>query len=169
MGRYIKGIVEESLGLGTLASLTLVGAQFDEAVTERTLISSLVAAYSMAEFTESTGDGPIIVGIAHSDYTDAEIEAWLESVASWSEADKVGQEIGNRLCRTIGTFPSAPQVGQPSAVAVLNDGKPIKTKLNWILDTGQTLRLWAYNTGSSPLAGTAPVIKCVGHANLWPK
>ncbi len=165
-GRYIKGNVDENLALDTLAGRTLIGAAFDEVVVERTLISSLVATYSLADFTNAAGDGPITVGIAHNDYSDAEIEEVIESVTSWDEGDLVGKEVANRKVRKIGTFQSD-EVGV-LGIDVLNDGMPIKSKLNWILTTGDTLRLWAYNEGTSALA-TGSTIKCQGHANLWPR
>ncbi len=166
MGRYIRGQVNETLALSTLAATTLISDIFDNTVSERTRISSIVAAYTMQEFTTGAGDGPIMVGVAHSDYTDAEIEAHLENVATWAEADKIGQEIADRLVRIVGVF------GVPdsnSSNTRLNDGKLIKTKLNWILTQGQSLRLWAYNLGASALAGTSPLVTCVGHVNLFPQ
>ncbi len=166
MGRYIRGQVNETLALGTLAGTTLISTPFDSVVTERALVTSVVASYTMQEFTSAAGDGPIMVGLAHSDYTDAEIEAFLENVATWEETDQIGQEIARRKVRIIGTF------GVPdsnSSNSRLNDGKPVKTKLNWILTVGQTLRLWCYNLGSSALAGTDPQVTAVGHANLFPK
>ncbi len=166
MGRYIRGQVNEKLALGTLGPLTLISAIFDNTVTERALLSSIVVSYNLSEYTVAAGDGPVMVGVAHSDYTDAEIEAFLENVATWAEADKIGQEISKRLVRIIGTF----EQGDSSVEsASLNDGKPIKTKLNWILNAGQSLRIWGYNLGSSALATTDPQITAVGHANLWPR
>ncbi len=169
MGRYIKGAVNEELSLGTLAATTLVSVDFDDTVLERTLISSIVARYSMADMTEGAGIGPILVGIAHSDYSDAEIEGWIENAQNWDEGDKVAQEVGRRLCRKIGIFATSPGAAGGTEIAVLNDGKAIKTKLNWILNAGQTLSVWGYNMGANPLATTIPVIRIEGHANLWPK
>ncbi len=50
---------------------------------------------------------------------------------------------------------------------VLNDGKPIKTKLNWILQEGQTLAFVGYNMGSVQVQTTTPDVRILGHANLW--
>ncbi len=169
MGRYLRGSVDENLSLGTLASLTLVSANFDESVVERTLISSLVATYAMTDFTSGVQDGPIIVGVAHSDYTDAEIEEVLENTGSWNEGDIVQtREVGKRLIRRIGVFVPGGN-HQPTDTVALNDGKPVKTKLNWILTTGDTLVVWCYNAGGSALAGTSPQVQVTGHANLWPR
>ncbi len=166
MGRYLKGNVDESVTLATLAGRTLVSATFDETVNERTLVSSLLAVYSLEQFTKIAGDGPILVGVAHSDYTDAEIEQVIENTGSWNEGDKVGQEMAKRLVRQIGIFDIPSDADE---VSVLNDGKIIKTKLNWILLQGQTLKLWGFNLGSSALATTTPVVRAQGHANLWPR
>ncbi len=166
MGRYIRGGVNEQLNLGVLGSEDLAKADFDEVVNERTLVSSLVATFTVAEWTPGAGDGPILVGIAHSDYSDAEIEAFIEMTDSWDEGNLVEQEIAKRKIRKIGIFESP---GGATEGVVLNDGEPIKTKLNWILLQGQTLALWAYNMGSSAFAGTTPIVHCEGHANLFPK
>ncbi len=166
MGKYIRGAVDEELALGTLATKTVISEAFDGSVNERTLVSSIIATYSMTNFTKALGDGPILVGIAHSDYSAAEIESFVENTASWNEGSKVEQEIADRLIRRIGVF-DVPDEASDSVV--LNDGKPMKKKLNWILLQGQTLQLWAYNLGTSSLETTSPVVAAQGHANLWPR
>ncbi len=167
MGRYIRGNVDEELALTTLASKDVVGAVFDETVNERTFVSSLVANWSMENFSVAAGVGPIIVGVAHGDYSDAEIEEWIEGTGQWNEGDLVAsREIGKRLIRQVGSFRSpAASLG----IVQLNDGRPVKTKLNWILLQGQTLRVWAYNAGSQPVATTSPSVTVNGHVNLWPR
>ncbi len=164
MKRYIKGKVDEELALSTLAAKTLVLVGFDEAVDERTLVASIDAIYSIQGMTPQELDGPIMVGIAHGDYTAAEIEEWIENTGSWSEGDQVGTERANRKIRTIGIFQGPSNINEAQ---VLNDGKKIKTRLNWILNAGLTLDLWAYNLGSSALATTNPRINAEGHVNLF--
>ncbi len=166
MGRYLRGSVDETVSMGTLGATTSVKEDFDNTVNERTLVSSIVATYSLANFTADAADGPIMVGVAHADYTVAEIDEFIEASGAWDEGNKVAQEQQKRQIRRIGVFASPPTAAED---VVLNDGKPIKTKLNWILNQGQTLSLWAYNMGSSPLATTVPVAHAQGHANLWPK
>ncbi len=168
MGRYIRGNVDETLALGTLAGRTLISGDFDDAVNERTRISSIIAAYSVLNATPGGDIGPIMVGVAHSDYGDGEIEAFIENTGSWDEGNLVEQrEIGKRLIRVIGIFPD--EGGAALSVnKVLNDGKPIKTKLNWTLLQAQTLSLWAYNLGTTAFATTDPQVRCQGHVNLWP-
>ncbi len=157
--------MNEQLDIGTLAANTLVALAAGGTVQERTLISSLVANHSIANWTPAADVGPLRIGVAHSDYTAAEIEEWIENTESWNEGNKTQQEIARRKIRQIGVFPSP---GSANAVGVLNDGKPIKTKLNWILTQGQTIDIWAFNEGSAAFATTAPDYDVVGHVNLWP-
>ncbi len=164
--RYIRGKIQERLDLGTLAANTLVSVDMTGVVEERTLVSSIKATWSLHDFTPAAGDGPIIVGVAHSDYTDAEIEAFLEDSGSWSEGNKIEQEINRRKVRVVGSI--AP-LTSPTVYMSLQDGKMINTKLNWILTTGQTLSVWAYNAGDSALASTDPDVSVTGYANLWPR
>ncbi len=166
--RYVRGQVNERMALGTLAGQTLIGAQYDESVNERTFVSSLVAVHSLQGMSISADDGPIMVGVAHSDYTDAEVEAFIENAASWNEGDLVGQEIGKRKVKIIGIFPSSGAV-DANLPQLLNAGRLIRTKLKWILLQGQSLRQWAYNVGTSALATTDPIYDVEGHVNLWPQ
>ncbi len=167
MGRYIRGNVDEELALTTLGTKDVVGAVFDEVVNERTYVSSIKCTWSLSNWTSIANAGPIIVGIAHGDYTDAEIEEWIENTGQWNEGNLVSsREIGRRLIRQVGAFKSPLAADE---IEHLADGKMITTKLGWILLQGQTLRLWAFNSGSANVATTAPSVTINGHANLWPR
>ncbi len=98
--------------------------------------------WTLSEFT--AGEGPIQVGYAHSDYTVAEIKECIESQGSVEQNDKVAQERANRLVRTVGTFGS-------EANSQLNDGKPIKTRLNWLIGIGESVVMFAWNEGTAAL------------------
>ncbi len=163
--RYLRGNVEEELALAALPAGDVTSAPFDHAVVEQAFISSVVASWSMTSLTIGADIGPFTVGLAHSDYTPAEIEEFLENSGAWDLSDKIAQEKAKRLIRIVGTFPGPP--GGGLGTAVLNDGKPIKTKLNWRLITGKTLQVWVRNGGSQPVATTVPDIKVDGHANIW--
>ncbi len=164
MAGYLKGNVDESLSLGTLAATTLVADTWDESPEEQTLISSIVCTWTLDQITSP--QGPIIFGVAHSDYSDAEIEAVIENQASWDRGSKVEQEVAKRLVRQIGVFASGDSTNNASDYD-FNDGRPMKIKLNWVLNTGDTLKMWAYNTSATALATTVPILRCHGHANLW--
>ena len=163
--RYIRGNIDQRFSLGALGIETLVGENNGDSVSESTFISSLKATWAMANFTKAAGDGPILVGVAHSDYSDAEIEAWVELQSGWNVPDLVSRETSARLIRRVGVFDIPIDTGD---AVVLNDGRPIHTKLKWSLSSNQTLKFWAYNTGASALtSGTVVLIN--GFANLWPR
>ncbi len=163
---YIAGPIDESFALGTLSASSVIISTLSETVVEKAWLSSVRAAWAMKNFTIGADDGPIMVGVAHSDYSAAEIEAWIENTSGWSQADLVAQEVAKRKIRKVGIFESPATATED---AVLNDGKPITTKCNWMLMSGQTVSLWAYNMGDSNLATTDPVVHVQGKANLWPR
>ncbi len=164
--KYIRGNVDEVLQLGTLATRTLVAQVFDESVEEKTYLSSVRATWTMSKFSPAVGIGPIMVGLAHSDYSAAEIEQFIENTGSWKQGDLINQEIGQRRIRVVGIFDTPDDAGDS---VVLNDGKPIRTKLGWMLTTGQSVDQWAYNLGSAAVATTDLAIHLQGKANLWPR
>ncbi len=164
MGRYLRGNINLDMPLGTLASKTAIIQGVPDTVTESMLCSSVIARCSLSDFTGAVNSGPILVGIAHSDYSGSEIEEWIEDNTGWSIGDLVAQEVSNRKIRRLGIFPLDTSASEAS---VLNDGKPIKIKTNWLLATGQTIDFWAYNLGTAALATTDPNFNAQGHANLW--
>ncbi len=163
---YLRGSIDEEVSLTTLAAATLTSAPFDETVTETTRISTIIVAASLSNWTDIANAGPILFGVSHSDYTEAEVEEYIEQTASWSAADLVGKEVSGRKIRRIGVIGGGATAAE---AAVWNDGRGRKFKLNWTLNTGQGLRLWAYNLGSAAVATTVPVLELTGHANLWLK
>ncbi len=144
----------------------MIGSPENNTVTESTWVTSAEAVWAMSDFTEGAGDGPIQVGWAHSDYTDSEIEAWVELTGGWAVGDLVQREVNDRKIKIVGVFETPRDA---TDVVVLNDGRPIKTKLGWRLNTGQTIKMWAYNSGSSALSVTDPAVRALGHANLFPQ
>ncbi len=163
---YLRGAINHKLALTTLGSKVVVGSSVADTLTNKAWLSSVKATWTLANLTESPTVGPILVGVSHSDYSDSEIEAWIENTSSWETKDKVGQEIARRKIRRVGVFRS-PNVDL--GAAVLNEGRLITTKCNWMLEIGQTVKVWAYNTGASAVATTVPDLRVEGHANLWPK
>ncbi len=157
--KFLKGNIDEANPLSTLADGAVVKSDFDETVNERSLVTSIEATWNLRSGT--VGQGPIIVGIAHSDYTAAEIQEVIDNTGSWNEGDKVQQEVAKRLVRIIGSFPG------DLADEDLNDGKPVKTRLNWVLLQGQTLSTWALNKSGATLT-TGTLVINQGHANIKP-
>lgn len=160
----MRGTIDEELDLGTLAAKTLVIGAFDETVLETTRVTSIVITASLRDFTPVTDAGPVLIGISHSDYTAAEVEEVIENLGSWNRGDMISQEMSKRLVRRLGIFEIPPSAEGNS---VLNNGRPLRVKLNWKLITGQGLELWAYNYGSAAIATTTPIVTLAGYANLW--
>ncbi len=165
--RYLKGQIDSlNINLASLAANTGVRTAVGDTVTDRTWLSSVKCTYALDGFTfDNLTEGPIEVYVAHSDYTLAEVEEYLEQTSSWEVGNKVGQEIAKRKVRYIGTFDN---VASPFERFVLNDGRPITTKCNWMLEEGQTVAFVGYNSGTGALGATDPNVIVRGHANLWP-
>ncbi len=160
--KLLAGRFDEELALTTLASDTATTVEFADTVNERTYAISMDVQVQLDNLT--VGEGPIEVGIAHSDYTAAEIEAYLENAGSWNEGDLVSQEVGRRKIRSFGTiFGAGALGGQP----VLNDGKPMRVRLGFLLLQGQGLEMFVYNHGEGALT-TGSRVKISGTVWLRP-
>ncbi len=147
--------MNSSTAIGALAALDVTSASMVSASTGPYRVMSLDMSWSLADLGATSDDGQEF-GVAHSDYSDAEIEECLESITAIDKGDKIAQERADRLVRTIGQMTGAPGTG---AGLSFNDGKPVKTKLNWHMSIGDTLRVWirngsgaVYTTGASVLA-----------------
>jgi len=164
--RYLKGKINNDEDLTVLAANTGVKKGLTTVVDDATWVSSVKALWSITGFTPTNGAGPIIVGIAHSDYTLAEIEEWIENTGAWNAGDLRSKEIAQRKIRQVGVF-SLPETSNQHTV--LNDGRPLTTKCGWVIQEDQSLALWFYNAGSVAVATTVPTVTTMGHANLWPQ
>ncbi len=165
--KYISGSIDHRLQIGSsLAANTLIGSNITQVTVDTCRVSSIKCSYSLNNFTPTANAGPIIVGVAHSDYTDAEVEQWLETSGSWDRGNTSAREQRSRMVRQIGRFMIGPD-GASTDAQVLNGGRMIKTKLNWLLTEGQTVKFWAFNAGSVAVATTNPNFEIQGSANLW--
>lgn len=162
---YLAGRIDITLIVGALATKD-VTVQVETGVLEESAwLSSVKCVWSMNGFTEVVGDGPLYVGVAHSDYSGAEIEEWIENTGSWARGDKIAQEMSARKIRQVGIFDS--DASSAAGLDHLNDGRPITTKCGWNLTTGDTVKMWVYNAGAGGVTSGA-AMHVLGHANLWP-
>ncbi len=115
---------------------------------------SVKAAWTVTAMT--AGDGPLLCGYAHSDYSVAEIKEAIEASAAISVGDKIAQEKANRLVRLVGVLEEA-------VTDDLNDGKPITTKLNWLIPIGKSVNAFVYNDGVAMTTGA--LVKTNG--SMW--
>ncbi len=151
--RRVRITAEEALGAlttDTALTQTLTG-------TSANAYRAVTANISWSLVSLTAGEGPISVGYAHSDYTVTEIKECIESQTSVDQNDKVAQERANRLVRTVGIL---------SEDGSLNDGRPVKTKLNWLIGIGQSVNIFSWNEDTATLT-TGAVINVNG--DLWIK
>ncbi len=139
--------------LGTLPAADLAGEDLVLASDNEYRVISITTDWNLVNHTP--GEGPITVGYAHGDYTDTEIEEWYEGQNDILRGDKIAAEISQRFIRRAGMFSGV------AASETLNDGRSIKTRLNWVIAEGKTVRMWAYNGDVNALT-TGTVLTCSG-------
>ncbi len=149
--------VTDEQALGTLATDTALSGALHGANTVAFRVVSAKLTWALTNLT--AGEGPITVGYAHSDYTVTEIKECMEAQASADIGNKVAQEQANRLIRIVGVF--------SGANTVLNDGRPIKTKLNWVIGSSATLNAFIYNEDTAANLTTGAFLNTQG--DLWVK
>ncbi len=143
------------VALGTLGSVTAItnglnGNNF----TEDFQCISVDGTWTVDNWTNVTADGPLTVGYANSDYSVTEIKEALE-VNLLGPANMIERERASRRVRAVGTFSEG--VGGQVRFMQLNNGMPIRTKLNWLISSGKEINLFAFNEGSGALTTGAIV------------
>ncbi len=152
--------IDVELGLGALTTDNVVAQVFSQTLDQE--VWAISADVTVVVSDHTAGDGPFIVGIAHSDYSAAEIEEWLEEASSWLKSNKIGQERAKRKCRIVATFAGT------QAEQIFNDGNPKRIKLGFALEDGMTLQLWAYNASTDTFT-TGSLVHMHGKAYLRPQ
>ncbi len=158
MAGYRKLPFQLRQGIGGIADDAFAGFNLGDSVSEKTWVSSVKAVYGLQDFT--VGEGPVVLVVAHSDYSDTEVAEAIEADTAWDTGNLVAREQATRKVRVIGTFTLTDQGEE-----VLNDGRNITTKLGWMLETGQTIQYGIFAAGGAVTTGAA--ITCTGYANGW--
>lgn len=157
----LRGVrIASSVTVGALAAFDVTKGAVTSPAADTYRLVSIKAAYNLNDLGAEADDGQEI-GLAHSDYTAAEIEECLEAAESIDLGNKVEQERANRLVRSLG-FLSGRAIADQSIS--LNDGQPVKTKLNWKMAIGDTLDLWIRN-GSDTVYTTGATVGVIGQ--MW--
>ncbi len=108
----------------------------------------------------TAGEGPLVFGFNHSDYSVTEIKECIEAQAAIDQGDKVAQEQANRLVRIVGSFSGS------ASNEKFNDGRPMKTRLNWSIGIGDAVNMFTYNDSGATLT-TGAIVDTNGV--LWVK
>ncbi len=161
--RLRKVKIAASLAIGALASLDVISGAGTSALTNTLRVISVNAAYSISDIGNAVDDS-FQFGWAHSDYSATEIEECLEATLSMDVGNKVAQEQANRLVREIGMVNSVSAA--TGAGGPFNDGRQVKTRLNWLLSIGDTLNLWVRNASGTVYTTGAFLI---ANGEIWVK
>ncbi len=152
-----------ALAVGALASLDVISGAATSALSNTLRVMSLDMAWGLSDIGAQADDS-FQFGVAHSDYDAGEIEECIEATTSMDLGDKVAQERANRLVREIGMMSA--NAGAAGGGIQFNDGKRVKTRLNWQLSIGDTLNVWVRNASGTIYTTGASL---VGNGILWVK
>lgn len=159
--RYNKKLfvprIATSTTVGALANNAAVGTALADTLVSDNLLLSIKCVHSLRNMTAA--EGPVSVGVCIDDYTDAEIAEAILAQGAWDQSDREIQELARRRVRIIGIFPV------DYADMVLNDGRPLKTKLNWKMFEGETLKFFVFNNSGAVLT-TGGIYNVLGNAYM---
>lgn len=158
-GRSVR--IAGTVTMGAVGSGSVVKGPITTASTDPYRLKSIKAAYSWSDI-QAIIDDAMEFGFAHSDYTAAEVEECLEAQAAIDKGDKVAQERSNRLVRSVGRISRSGAAD--GSGEVFADGRMTKTKLNWLMSTGDTLDMWARNS-SGVVWTTGSFLQSIG--SIW--
>ncbi len=144
--------VDIQLALGTLGAGSVISTAITSLGVTKFRAVSVDLTWSIQDKTAT--EGPIKIGIFNGDLSNTEVGEALDASPT-SMADIVARERSRRPVRAAGMFTAAP------ASEVLNDGKPIRTKLATFLDEGVELEIYARNGDGSALT-TGSLVDVVG-------
>jgi len=134
---------EKQLTVGALASQTVIKDDLAQVLLDD--VYAISADVYVAVANHTVNEGPIEVGLCHSDYSGAEVEEYLEVTDSWDFSNQTEQEKRRRKVRRIGFLDGA------GITEKLNDGVKTRVPLKFPLQEGMTLGVWAFNKDSTVL------------------
>ncbi len=142
--------IQGSLNLLTLGNEVVLSTDlFPGALTEDFYAISADISAEIINLTAGEGD-PMHCGIAHGDYTDAEIEENLE-VSFLGPGNKISQERARRLVRKTGILVAETEAQTKLQLKGKTGDGLIRTKLKFVVQSGQNLSLWVWNQSGSAL------------------
>ena len=141
--------IDANIGLTTLTSGSVKSGAMHTNFDEDFFVLSAKLEWTYADGT--SGEVPIHVGLAHGDYSDAEIEEHLE-VELLGPGTKIEQERQRRLVRRVGHFNDPASVFQ-----TMHHGLPVSTPCKFVVQNGKAMKLWGHNKSGADLTGAARI------------
>ncbi len=146
---FIAIPVETEVALSTVSEDNVVIADIFSGTLTEDLYMFRADLTWMLQGTLTAGEGPYGFGIAHGDYSADEIEECI-NVAITGPFDKINGEKARRLVRRVGRFS---QLDAAAPQMQFNNGRPMKTKVRWINESGQNTAIWVENQGAGATTG----------------
>ncbi len=137
--------------LAPLSNIVVVG-DILAGMTEDFWVHAAKLSWTMRGHT--AGEGPLIVGIAHGDYSVTEIKENLD-VDYTDPEDKINRERAGRLVRRVGQFHGL------AAEEALADGEEILTKCKFVVGNSRSLDGFVMNRSGATLT-TGTIIRFAG-------
>ncbi len=133
------------MALSTLADNSVLKTAIQAAFTRRFRVAYLKGTWIIRGGTST--EGPLVVGLAHSDYTIAEIQEATD-VSVISSSEKIANERRRRLVRKVGAFKMFESNEQLQGD---RGSEKVFTRLNWPIEEDFSLDLWAQNRSGATL------------------
>lgn len=143
-GRITAVRAHGELALSTLGDNATLGANMFASAVEGSDIYLISGDILLNMKGMAGSEGPILVGCAHDDYTDAEVTENLQA-DHLDFSDKIEMEKARRVVREWGQF-SALDTDE-----VLNDGKPLRVRFRFRSEEGHNVKIWAHNFSGATL------------------
>ncbi len=138
--------VNNSVALSTLADGAVLKLTLMQVTQEFYAITGHLS-YSIRDL--AAGEGPLLIGLAHGDYTVTEIKEAIEADQT-SQGTKIEQEQTRRKVRDVGFVGGAASAED----ALFDHGRIQKTKMGFHLEDGQNAVAWVQNlTGATLTTG----------------
>ncbi len=142
-GKFIAARVSGTMALGTLSIAIVIAQDLNTGAADNEYFAhSCDLVVGTRGFT--AGEGPILIGLAHSGYSVTEIKEALEANGTDFGSPTV-MEQNNRMVRDHGLFPII------TATEIMNDGRPKRTKLRFRVEDGNDVVIFAYNQSGATL------------------
>ncbi len=144
--------VTENLAVGALVNNTAIFGALIAALGDDFYAISADLMWTMVDGTG--GQGPVEVGVAHGDYTIAEVKEYLDVDMS-DPGNLIAKEQNRRLIRRAGIF------NVLSGAESLFDGQAKRLPLKFVINEGSPFNMWLMNRSGGTLT-TGMLIRVSG-------
>ncbi len=163
----VKIHTEQNTSIAGLASKTVT--KFTQALAMETSFRMLRAEIQMSlvGWSQSEETGPLMIGMAPNQYTNIEIEEWIEENGPSSPRDDTPMERSRRRIWILGMF--VPERGIDGQQSILKMSKVLKPQ--WTFTVGSSpggWNYWFYNWSGSAMNAETKVLQIMAdYYGIW--